>query len=819
MSVVRNLLVRIGADLSGLRNAQREIKNTVRTIGATLAGLGVGLGFKTALDEAIKFEAAMGQINRLLGNNAQEFTKWANESASAFGFARSEAVQFGATYANLLSGFSSGTAETMRRTQDLLKASAVVASSTGRTMEDVMERIRSGLLGNTEAIEDLGLNVNVALIESTKAFQQFANGKSWQQLDFNTQQAIRYFGILEQATTKYGLELANNTASRQAAFVAQLKNTRLALGQAFLPIYNAILPALTRFATALANTMQFIAAFSQALFGSKKAQQQTNTVNAQAGAVSGLGDAYEKAGKQAQKSVAGFDQVNLVGGTSGGSNDATGGGGSMPVPDTGAQEGILSGVGDGMDTVAEKAKAMADRVKAAYGSLTSFIKSNSDIIIASLAAVGAGFATAFAIAKWGSIVATVQKVGAVIAAALGAVSAVVLAIVVAVAALVGAFVYFYRTNEKFRGFVDGILREIGEAAVWLWQNVLVPLGQYIGTGFVAAWNALTVAAEWLWKNVLVPLGNFLVTFYSQAIPVARVLKDVLGVAFKFVSDVAKSFWEKVLLPLGKALTEVFGPAVEAASTVLTFFWKKVTEPLGRFIGNSLIAVFRLLASTITILWQSVLKPVATFVGGVFLGVFNNVFNSIGDIIDGTKTAFIGLMNFITGVFSGNWSMAWNGMKAVFKGVFNSLYGIIKLPLNLIIDAINKVIEGLNSINIDAPDWVPGWAGGGESFGISIPKIPKLAKGGLAFGPTLAMVGDNRGASADPEVIAPLSKLEAMLGKDDNREVVGVLKAILAAVKSSGSGDQATISKTDLARAAATGLNDLTRRSGRNLVIT
>jgi len=43
------------------------------------------------------------------------------------------------------------------------------------------------------------------------------------------------------------------------------------------------------------------------------------------------------------------------------------------------------------------------------------------------------------------------------------------------------------------------------------------------------------------------------------------------------------------------------------------------------------------------------------------------------------------------------------------------------------------------------------------------QVPKLAKGGLAFGPTMAVVGDNRGASYDPEVIAPLSKLKGMLG--------------------------------------------------------
>lgn len=132
--------------------ATKSINSALKTIGATLATIGIGAFFASATKEAMQFEASLQQINRLMGNSATTFQQWANTQANAFGFARSEAVRYGAVYANLLSGFSSGTAETMQRTQDLLKTSAVVASSTGRTMEDVMERIRSGLLGNTEAI-------------------------------------------------------------------------------------------------------------------------------------------------------------------------------------------------------------------------------------------------------------------------------------------------------------------------------------------------------------------------------------------------------------------------------------------------------------------------------------------------------------------------------------------------------------------------------------------------------------------------------------------------------------------------------------------
>jgi len=117
---------------------------------------------------------------------------------------------------------------------------------------------------------------------------------------------------------------------------------------------------------------------------------------------------------------------------------------------------------------------------------------------------------------------------------------------------------------------------------------------------------------------------------------------------------------------------------------------------------------------------------AEFISGVFVAVFDNMFKSIGDIIGGLKNIFIGLMDFITGVFTGNWEKAWEGVKQIFKGVFDSLWGIVKYPLNLMIDGLNTLIRGLNSISFDVPKWVP--LIGGKSFGINIPLIPKLATG-------------------------------------------------------------------------------------------
>src|SRR5690606_38166221 len=145
---------------------------------------------------------------------------------------------------------------------------------------------------------------------------------------------------------------------------------------------------------------------------------------------------------------------------------------------------------------------------------------------------------------------------------------------------------------------------------------------------------------------------------------------------------------------------------------------------------------------------------------VFDGAIIIVGNALGSVIDAARQiikALGGVIDFIVGVFTGDWERAWNGIKTFFEGIGNALESTFDGAINAIIDAMNWMIKQVNKIKIDIPEWVPGI--GGESFGIKIPEIPRLAEGGLVQGPTLAMVGDNRNANVDPEVVTPLSKLQ------------------------------------------------------------
>ena len=389
MATLDELKVMIDAEIAPFRKKMKEVENQVKgtseqvknatakvreqsnSIGSTFGKLAKFAGFavlgKKLLDvgmystqTALEVSASMNQIKRQMGESSQSFLKWVNDNANAMNMGVGEATNYGAVYSNLFSGFIKDTNKLSAYTAKMLQTSAVVAEGTGRSITDVMERIRSGLLGNTEAIEDLGINVNVAMIESTEAFKRFANGQSWQQLDYQTQQQIRLMAILEQATAKYGDTLSNSVNGSISLFKSLMKDTALNLGNSMLPIINAIMPVLNSFAMVLKNVTAKLAEFIALMFN-KKATVKDGTAGAigdmgnamkdAAGGAGDLADAVDDAGdsaggladnlgdsaKNAKKAakellgLMGFDEINILqkpkDDDTGGSGGGGGGGG------------------------------------------------------------------------------------------------------------------------------------------------------------------------------------------------------------------------------------------------------------------------------------------------------------------------------------------------------------------------------------------------------------------------------------------------------------------------------------------------------------
>lgn len=746
---LESLQVIIEAQTQGLKSEMNRVKNEIKGMTDTVnretgkvrnafKNLFKGAIFAYGLTKmaqlakestkmAMQVEGAIQQIKRTMGESSQMFLKWAKDNGLAFNLARSDVMKFGAIYSNLLSGFAGGTKQTMQYTQELLKASSIIASGTGRTMEDVMERIRSGLLGNTEAIEDLGINVNVAMLQSTEAFKRFANGQEWNDLSFQTQQQIRLFAILEQTSSKFGNEIMNNTNSSMQQLVAVLKDVWLNLGNAFLPILNIVLPILTNFAMALRTVTGYVAAFMQTLFGkSKKAVEgpkiAANTMNkAKSAALGGAnaqngynkalnktGETAKKTAKEVNRLLGGFDEINSI------SDSGSKGGGlpkadktpmpASPLPEIGGIAPIDWGFDEEPDI--SGVVSAAEKVKAIFKSVVDFIKENKEIIISVIAGLVATILSYFAITNWASIMTTIGTVVGyikLIPTALGVaflnLTSPAALVAMGIGLVVGAIVYLWQTSESFRNSVMTIINGIMDILKRLWNEILSPLFSFLADVFV---------------TILKPIAEFIGT----------VVCDVVEAVFK----VLESLWINILEPIANFLIDIFAEALKGVIEIWEA-WKPVID---------------LIFDGLKWLWDNMLKPFVNFIADRLIKTFERWGPSVRETIGIVKNIFSGLIDFIVGVFTGDWSRAWEGVKKIFGSIFEGIGKLAKRPINGIINIVNTLIRGLNKIHL--PDWVPVIG----VKGINLPEIPKLAKGGIVDSATLAVVGE-----AGKEAVMPL----------------------------------------------------------------
>ncbi|MBP3908966.1 MAG: hypothetical protein J6D33_08565, partial [Turicibacter sp.] len=729
-----------------MKNTTNSVNNDVEKIKSAFSGLkrfivalGIGKVIKDCFNIAREFEASTGVLNRLMGENANAFRRWAKENAISFGIAEADAVKYGATFSNILSTFITDTSALSGQTAELIQAAAIIASNTGRSITDVNERIRSGLLGNTEAIEDLGIFVNVSMLESTKAFEQFANGRSWNQLDFQTQQLIRHMAILEQTSSKFGDTIALNTNSRLAQLTAQLKNVWLNLGQAFLPIANVVLPLLTSLATALAKITSVIASFSQALFGKNSvvsaSSASTGAIETQTGAITDYGDAIESAGKKAKRGVAGFDEVNSL--TS--SDSSSSGSGTGGIIDGGfGLDGLTSdGLMGELDGIPARIQEIADKIKSVFYKLRDYIKENWIDIVSIIGGAVAGIATYFTVANWskimGGVTTAIEGVKLAIAGFMSSLSLPALGIASVVGVVVAAWVKLWHTSEDFRTSVVNAIDSVWKVLKQFWDSFLKPICESVVGGFVLIWN---YGIKPLWDSIVEFIGEVTMLFLD--------------------------LWTSILQPLVSWFIESFGPPISLVFSGLVVIVSAAISAIMQIISGIikfLSGVIKSLRDLINTDWAQVWETAKLLISEAW----DSFLKTCSDTWESIKEVFKNITNYVSTTFTNAWQSAWEGVRTIFKNIFDSLVGIVKAPINAIIGMINTVINGLNSLSIDLPDWLPGGLGG-KSFGVNIPNIPKLARGGIVDSPTLAMVGE-----AGKEAVVPLentsfvNKLASALG--------------------------------------------------------
>ena len=312
--------------------------------------------------------------------------------------------------------------------------------------------------------------------------------------------------------------------------------------------------------------------------------------------------------------------------------------------------------------------------------------------------------------------------------------------------------------------VSPVIAEIaGDFADWA--------GGAISEGLPVLVDGIKDFADWAGKayEKAKPFLSFLWEHKGTVLAVAAALR-VLGPAIGAVTTAMNAFkTAKTFMALlqssgkiaqvtaafqrfGSILTGPLGIIIAVAGAIALLYknWDTVKAWLVNF-GN-----------TVNQIWTNFSNMVGNAIAAIgqkfpMLGAYlQGWWESIQAAVDNVKAIFQNIIDFISNVFSGNWSAAWQNIVNIFGNLFGMIVNLAKAPINGVISAINWVISKINSISVTIPDWVPGV--GGKTLGFNIPTIPQLAEGGVATSPTLAEIGEG----GEPEAVMPLSKLAAML---------------------------------------------------------
>ena len=648
---------------------------------------------KSCVSTASDLQEVANVINVTFGDSAQDIDNFAKTTAMAFGLSELSAKQYIGTIGSILD--SSGVGKyTTEMSKNLVQMSGDLASFYNLSNDVAFEKLRAGIVGETEPLKALGINMSVANLEAYRLAQGI--NTAYSEMSQADQTMLRY-NYLMQMTSKVQGDFANTQYSYSnsvrtlknnfASLKAEIGTSMIACLAPVIKVIATIIAYLTALAKAFNNFLRSIGLLKGAVGGVGDAISSiggSDTTSGLGGVSDGLGGVADSAGgasgavkdlKKEIKGLMGIDMLNKLpevadsaSGGSGGSGSSGGGGGAG-----------AGGIGDlNLDPIGEYKLPEVDlsALDRAMENIQKFIdwcKEHMGAILAVIAGLASGIATYFMIVKWDVIKASIMGVMDSIVGActgiIGAISAPALAIAVVVGALVAGFTYLYVTCEEFRDRVNKVFTEVGQYIKKVYDAVIKP----IGDGIKAVWN-----------DILLP---------------------VLMALWQVVLDVVEAIWSGI-----ESVWERTKPALDYMCEAFGRLWSAISE-----FYQTCKPVFDLIGSALKVVYDAIIKPVLQWVietlinlGGtvipVIVGAFGLFADILGVVFEVASTVIGGIIDFIS-EFAEACSRNFESVGNWFKGVFSDMKTNFE-------DKINNFKQGVSDFGKKCKD---AWTGIKDKF--------------------------------------------------------------------------------------------------------
>ena len=790
-------------DTKGFQKGMNAIEKQTGNMASTFGKLGKVIAATFAISKIVQF----GKKAIELGSDLQEvqnvvdvtFTtmsdkvdEFAKDAAESAGLSETMAKKYVGTFGAMAKSFGFAESEAFNMSTALTQLSGDVASFYNLTQDEAYTKLKSVFTGETESLKDLGVVMTQTALDSFAMAEGL--GKTTKQMTEQEKVALRYRFVLNQLSGASGdfARTSDSWANQVRMLKLNIESIMASVGQAlinfFTPIIKLINVLLSKIAT-LANSFK---AFSEMIMGKKSSsggggigQTAADLADLESGyggaadKAEDLASATKKADKANQKYLSGLDEIRTF--TSkqeegAGGIGALGGISGSPVDygsiETGNQ--ALEQTNSVMDNLLERMKELAGLFKKGFADGLGDVSGRLNTIKKAAASIKKSLSDIFdkeTMSAFDNMLDT-------FAYSLGQISGSIASVGLSIGANLMGGISKHLESDKGRikqYFIDmmdissDIMAQAGNyasALAYIFEVIASDSGQQITADIIGIFSeaflgvrrlASTIMRD-VFKAITQPIidtkeiiKNSLQDLLNGLSEVTSAIKQI----FADLIDIVMSLYNNAISPIFQHLQEKLTGLLE--NHLAPFFTQ-----LGKTLGT--------LGESVMMLWESILSPliqwiidnIAPIITPIANGILDTVTAVIGgilDLISGLLKVLEGLINFIVGVFTGDWEKAWNGVKDVFAGIINSLSAIIETFINGAIGLINGLLGGVNKIT--------------EIAGIpSIPTIPELNIPRLATGavippnaPFMAMLGDQRHGT---NIEAPLDTIKQAV-----REVVGV----------------------------------------------
>ena len=753
-----------GIQTAGNTVQKSGIESSLKSIGkAAIAAFSVKavVDFtKSCLDLGSNLAEVQNVVDVTFGNLNSEVDKFAQNAIEQFGLGQTVTKKYVGTFGAMAKAFDFNNQAALEMAETLTGLTGDVASFYNLSADEAYTKLKSVFTGETETLKDLGV------VMTQNALDQYAlangYGKTTAKMSEQEKTALRYQFVLDKLSIAQGdfARTSDSWANQTRVLSLRFNELKATIGQGFINLFTPIVQGINWVISKLQVLANAFKSFTEFITGKKADSSSgvgsiatdlsnvTSSADTASDAVSGIGSSAKKAAKD-MKSLAAFDTAQILQSNADSDSSGSGGAGSSGGLDFGnSLSDTMQEANSEMNAFMQKAQELLSIFKEGFSE--GFGNFDFSILLDEINGIKQGLIDIFTapeilnaannwietvVLNWGRIAGSVASIGVTIADN-----------------LLGGIDKFLNQNKQ--DLQDHLVRlfdisarssEIsGQFAITVADIFSVFRGdtaKQITADLLAIFTDSFLGVQ----EIAMQFGNDLVYIITEPINenkdlikqalqgILEPISSILGTIKQGIQDTFSKFWEVYDTYISPAVENIKNGFSSILETVLTVWNENISPILDEWgekfsilwtehiqpMVNSFLEFIGKLINGLSELWNTwlvpiinwivenvvpVLAPILETIGNTFM----NVFGAIGDILNGFWTALGGLIDFIVGVFTGDWNKAWQGIcdfftglwesvKGIFSGIWKAIKGIVDVAINSVSAVIQTVLNTISSV--------------------------------------------------------------------------------------------------------------------------